>query len=76
MYYEATKKRLSTNTRLEVGLIMKTANVAFISSISGTSYGWFVETAPVLQWLAFAVAIVSGIYAIRVYRKKLKDDLK
>ena len=53
---------------------MKTANVAFISSVSGTSYGWFVETAPVLQWLAFAVAIVSGIYAILVYRKKLKGN--
>ena len=60
---------------------MKTANVAFISSVSGTSYGWFVETAPVMQWMAFAVAIVSGIYAISVYRarrkllrKKLKDD--
>ncbi len=53
---------------------MKFANVAFVSSVSTTSYGWIVDTMPLLQWTALAVSIIAGVYAIRVYRKKLKDD--
>ena len=53
---------------------MKFANLAFISSVSTTATGWIMYTIPILQWAALIVAIISGIYAIRVYRKKLKDD--
>ncbi len=53
---------------------MKFANAAFLTGISGTAVGWIMYTIPILQGAALVVAIVSGIYAIRVYRKKLKDD--
>ena len=52
---------------------MKIANVAFVTGVSTTGIGWIMYTIPILQWTALIVAIVSGIYAIRVYRKKLKD---
>ncbi len=60
---------------------MKFANAAFGIGLSGTAIGWVMYTIPILQGLALVVAIVSGIYAIRVYRlrkalllKKLKGD--
>jgi len=53
---------------------MKFANAAFGIGISGTAIGWLMYTIPVLQGVALVVAIVSGIYAIRLYRKKLNDD--
>ena len=53
---------------------MKFANAAFITGVSGTAFGWVMYTIPFLQVAALVVAIVSGIYAARVYRKKLKDD--
>ena len=53
---------------------VKIANAAFGIGLSGTALGWVMYTIPVLQGLALVVAIVSGIYAIRVYRKKLKGD--
>jgi len=52
---------------------VKIANAAFVTGISTTATGWIMYTIPILQWTALIVAIVSGIYAIRVYRKKLKD---
>ena len=52
---------------------MKFANAAFVTGISGTAIGWVMYTIPILQGIALVVAIVSGIYAIRVYKKKLKD---
>ena len=52
---------------------MKFANAAFGIGVSGTAIGWIMYTIPILQGVALVVAIVSGIYAIRVYRKKLKD---
>ena len=51
-----------------------TANLAAVSSISTASYTWIAQLTPILQLIATAVAIVAGVYAIRVYRKKLKDD--
>ena len=53
---------------------LKFANAAFISSVSTTGVTWIANLTPVLQLIATVVAIVAGIYAIRVYRKKLKDD--
>ena len=53
---------------------MKFANAAFGIGVSGTAIGWVMYTIPILQGAALVVAIVSGIYAIRVYRKKLKSD--
>jgi len=53
---------------------VKIANAAFITGISTTGVGWIMYTIPILQWTALIVAIVSGVYAIRVYRKKLKTD--
>ena len=53
---------------------VKFANAAFITVISGNAIGWVAYTIPILQGMALVVAIVSGIYAIRVYRRKLKED--
>ncbi len=53
---------------------MKFANAALVVTGGSTVYGWIMYTIPILQWTALVVAVVSGIYAIRVYRKKLKGD--
>ncbi|HEB28580.1 MAG TPA: hypothetical protein ENI05_12540 [Porticoccus sp.] len=52
---------------------MKFANAAFGIGVSGTVIGWVMYAIPILQVLALVFAMVASYYAIRVYRKKLKD---
>ncbi len=50
-----------------------TADVAAAGSISTAGYTWIAQLTPILQLIATVVAIVAGIYAIMVYRKRLRE---
>ncbi len=49
------------------------ADASFAVSAGSTGWAWLVNVNEVLQFVALAVAIVSGIYAIR-YHSKDKDE--
>ena len=44
--------------------------IATGTSVGAASWTWLVNTNEILQLIATAVAIVSGIYAIRYWRKR------
>jgi uncharacterized membrane protein YtjA (UPF0391 family) len=47
------------------------ANVAAVTSVSGIAVAWIAQANEVLQFVAFVVSIVAGVYAILHYRKSL-----
>jgi len=59
---------------LKINAQQVAADSAVVGSWSGTAFAWLANVNEVLQFGALAIAIISGIYAIRVYRKKLKDE--
>jgi len=48
--------------------------VATWTSVSAASWTWLSQTNEILQLVATLVAIVSGLYAIRHWRKNSKKD--
>lgn len=45
---------------------------AAAASVSGSSFSFFVETLPVLQWVSVLIGIVAGVIAIALGVKKLQ----
>lgn len=44
---------------------------AAATSVGGSSYSFFVETLPVVQWFSVLIGIVAGVLAIVLAAKKL-----
>ena len=45
---------------------------AAATSVSSSSFSFFVETLPLLQWISVLVGIVAGVLAIALAVKKLQ----
>ena len=53
-----------------------TAPISFIASVSAVSWTWIGVTNDILQLVATIVAIITGLYAIRYYKKKNDPERK
>ena len=52
------------------------ADIAAAGSIGTAGWTWLANANDILQLIATIVAIISGIYAIRHYHKKIKEPDK
>ena len=50
-----------------------TADGAFGVSATATSFAWLANVNEILQFVALAIAIISGYYAARYHRRKNKE---
>ena len=50
-----------------------TADSAFGVSATATSFAWLANVNSVLQFVALAIACISGFYAIKYHRRKIKE---
>jgi hypothetical protein len=49
---------------------------AAATSLGGSSYSFFTETLPVVQWFSVLIGIVAGVLAIVLAVKKLQGKAK